>query len=345
MINFEQLGSLEIIDRSNFADKRRHTVKSVQRTAHVKYDAGKRCFVGLPKEWENALKKQFGLPPSLVQGEDHGYPARIPVVLLHLKQQLIAHGGLKVEGIFRLAPQVLDSERVKDLIDNGHFQECRDVHICANLIKVWFRDLPKPLLAVAESDQILNCSTDTRAGDLMENFPEPYRSVFLWTLDLCLEVIEEATANKMTAKNLAIVFSPNLYRPPEITASMSSVESLKVMTLIKQYTQFVELAIAWRRKNRTQNFGPPSNSSTYSASSSAGALGSASYASYAASTSSSSSAPRTVDRAHSSISVSTSPTAFTTAPSPSASQGSHSNPSFASGGAMASPIGSPKTIV
>jgi hypothetical protein len=43
-------------------------------------------------------------------------------------------------------------------------------------------------------------------------FPEPMRSLLLWLLDLMADIVTNEAVNKMGAKNMAIVMSPNLYQ-------------------------------------------------------------------------------------------------------------------------------------
>jgi hypothetical protein len=44
------------------------------------------------------------------------------------------------------------------------------------------------------------------------SFPEPTCSLLLWLLDLMADVVTNEAVNKMGAKNMAIVMSPNLYQ-------------------------------------------------------------------------------------------------------------------------------------
>jgi len=41
-------------------------------------------------------------------------------------------------------------------------------------------------------------------------FPEPNKSLILWLLDMMADIVQNEPANKMGAKNMAIVLSPNL---------------------------------------------------------------------------------------------------------------------------------------
>jgi len=71
-----------------------------------------------------------------------GYEERVPAVLEMMKNYLIEHEGLEVVGIFRLAPDKDDCLWAKQQINEGEFNGCGDVNIVANLIKVFFRELP-----------------------------------------------------------------------------------------------------------------------------------------------------------------------------------------------------------
>ena len=43
-------------------------------------------------------------------------------------------------------------------------------------------------------------------------FPEPTKSLLLWLLDLMADIVTNEAVNKMGAKNMAIVMSPNLFQ-------------------------------------------------------------------------------------------------------------------------------------
>ena len=63
-----------------------------------------------------------------------------------LKNYMLKNGGIDIVGIFRLAPDKDDCNWAKQQINEGEFAAVDDVNIVANLIKVFFRELPVSLL-------------------------------------------------------------------------------------------------------------------------------------------------------------------------------------------------------
>ncbi|KAF0728769.1 hypothetical protein AaE_009421 [Aphanomyces astaci] len=177
---------------------------------HVTFNAVLARYEGLPLAWVG-LNKQFGLPmEAMPKRVVDGYDSKIPAVLQMMKEYLVLHGGLETEGIFRLAPDKEQCSRVKDAINNGSFGGCNDVHIVANLIKVWFRDLPTSLFNVIP-DKIMykTCTLKTPESvmDMLADVPEASKIVILWLLDLMAEVVKHEKATKMSSKNMGIISS------------------------------------------------------------------------------------------------------------------------------------------
>jgi len=192
--------------------------------------------------------KQFGVPLDVLPSTNvKGYTRGIPTVLVTLRDYLVAHGGLETDQIFRLAADAKEIERVKLLVDEDKFDKVDDINIVSTLIKVFFRDLPHHLVDI-DSEELKMCSTEEKAAMLLEAIPEPGRSIALYFLDLCCEVVKKEKINKMTPKALAIVLAPNLYKLPNVQLGMSPQEGLAVMDLVKKLNIFWEYAIMWRMR-------------------------------------------------------------------------------------------------
>lgn len=230
------------------------SVKDVKRTAHVTYDSITGQFTGVPIEWQDELKKAFGLPLQLcVSQEVEGYTGRIPPVLVLMKAYLIQHGGLQQRGIFRLAPEGNEAVTVKSQLNNGTFTGCSDVNVIANLLKVWFRDMPSRLLdTIKETKLITECDTKEQAGEtITSKFKDPQLSVMLWLLDLCADVSTYSSVNMMNPQNMAIVFAPNLFKLAD-SGTDSGMDPIQLMSVCKKYTSFLERAIEWRLTDTTR---------------------------------------------------------------------------------------------
>lgn len=131
---------------------------------HVTYNIQHARYEGLPPAWR-ALNIQFGLPLEAVPKRFvDGYAAKIPAVLQMMKDRLLMSGGASIEGIFRLAPDRDECAAVKRAINDGTFDGCPDVNVIANLIKVWFRELPRGLFNTVPEKHIYHvCELEVRS--------------------------------------------------------------------------------------------------------------------------------------------------------------------------------------
>ncbi|ETO24323.1 RhoGAP domain-containing protein, partial [Reticulomyxa filosa] len=228
-------------------------VTDVERKVQVTYDKDEGVFHGLPKEWEELLNKQFGVSPKHIPCVKlPQYAAKIPKVLVILKEKLIDANGYQQVGIFRLAPDARDNNAVKSSIDSGKFEingQQADVNVYANLIKVWFRDLPDPLLNCVAPERVEMATKEADVVKIISDFPEPHKSIFLWLCDMCVECAVYENINKMGPKvtllslffNLAIVIGPNLFNTSKFENPM------KAMTYSAKVVEFFEKAIKWRQ--------------------------------------------------------------------------------------------------
>ena len=217
---------------------------AVVHTVHVKYDPTTRQYSGLPAHMMSALQQQFGLPPTAVDRMQlAGYAARIPVVLVELQRCLRQAdcGGLRAEGVFRIAPDADECGRVKRSMDKGERLTCRDVYVIANLIKIWYRDLPGKKVLDEVDASLLGLAGDSveAAGRVVAAMSELYGSLFVWLLDVCCEVVRCSEWNKMTSKALGIVMAPNLFTP-------SGDDPMGSMLQVQKVALFVQRAIDWR---------------------------------------------------------------------------------------------------
>jgi hypothetical protein len=243
------LGSLNIYPADSKKEKRGDTGISlpfdVVHTQHITHNASTNQFSGISKDWEAVLNKQFGLPLAQVDTVAvKGYGARIPALLVRLKKYLVKHDGLKSEGIFRLAPSADENAQAKQELENGEFKGASDINVIANLMKVFFRDLPQPLLQSLSKQDIMQTPADDEMLSIVDKLPKPNRSVLMWMCDLFAEVVAETDANRMSHKSLAIVFGPNLYRD-----TSESSDPMEAFAFLQQVGKFVELISTWREKS------------------------------------------------------------------------------------------------
>ncbi|KAM3392767.1 hypothetical protein ACQJBY_013748 [Aegilops geniculata] len=210
----------------------------VRHVAHVTFDR-LQGFLGLPVEFElqipcpapSASASVFGVSPESMQC---GYDDRgnsVPKILLLMQERLYSQDGLKAEGIFRITPENSQEEHVREQLNRGVVPDDIDVHCLASLIKAWFRELPEGVLDSLSPEQVLNCNTEEQCVELVSHIPVTYAALLSWVVELMADVVEEEGSNKMNARNIAMVFAPNMTQMSDpLTALMHAVQ---VMSLLK----------------------------------------------------------------------------------------------------------------
>lgn len=117
---------------------------------------------------------------------------------------------LQAEGIFRINPENSQEEHVRNQLNRGNVPDDIDVHCLAGLIKAWFRELPSGVLDGLSPEQVLQCNTEEESVELVKQLKPTETALLNWAVDLMADVVEHEESNKMNARNIAMVFSPNM---------------------------------------------------------------------------------------------------------------------------------------
>lgn len=99
---------------------------------------------------------------------------------------------------------------MRDQLNRGVVPENIDVHCLAALIKAWFRELPCGVLDGLSPEEVLNCNTEEESVELIKQLKPTESALLSWAVDLMADVVEEEEFNKMNARNIAMVFAPNM---------------------------------------------------------------------------------------------------------------------------------------
>nr|CAB3462224.1 unnamed protein product [Digitaria exilis] len=210
----------------------------VRHVAHVTFDRF-HGFLGLPVEFEDempcrvpsASASVFGVSAESMQCTYDGKGNSVPTILLLMQETLYAQGGLKAEGIFRINPENDQEEHVRDQLNRGVVPEDIDVHCLASLIKAWFRELPEGVLDGLSPEQVLQCNSEGEFLELVTLLRPTQAALLNWAVELMSDVVEEEELNKMNARNIAMVFAPNMTQMSDpLTALMHAVQ---VMNFLK----------------------------------------------------------------------------------------------------------------
>ncbi|KAJ4748608.1 hypothetical protein LUZ62_083013 [Rhynchospora pubera] len=211
----------------------------VRHVAHVTFDKFQ-GFLGLPDEFEpeahrapSASATVFGVSVESMQCSLDPRGNSVPKVLLLLQQKLYAQGGLKTEGIFRINADNNQEELVRDLLNRGLVPDKVDVHCLPGLIKSWFRELPGGLLDSLPPDQVMQCKSEEDATKLVAQLPMAKAALLDWAVSLMADVVEEHHVNKMNARNVAMVFAPNMTQMSDpLTALKHAVQVMNVLNML-----------------------------------------------------------------------------------------------------------------
>ena len=158
----------------------------------------------------------------------------MPIILPFLSDGILALGGMKSEGIFRVPGDGDSVSELKLRIDKGYYtlNGFDDPNILASLLKLWLRELADPLIP----DEMYNdCIAEAQDPEacvmIVHRLPTINRRVVLFVVSFLQLFLDEKvqTVTKMTAPNLALVMAPNLLR--------CSSESMAVVFTNAQYEQ------------------------------------------------------------------------------------------------------------
>lgn len=222
-----------------------NTKININHKVSLKVDGGTSHFLTVRIRCETGV---FGVDPSgLEMGEDEENGYRVPSILLLMKKSLVENGGLLQEGIFRLAGEQTEIKRIKEIMNKKEFIASNDINTVASLIKIWFRELPTPILNALPTESIFYSSDMNECVTAFGTLPEPQKTLLDWLLHLLIVVSENSDVNKMTAQNLAIVVAPNLY-------DVSTSNPMEGLVMSQKCVQFLHNVLLWKiqhSKDRT----------------------------------------------------------------------------------------------
>lgn len=79
-----------------------------------------------------------------------------------------------------------------------------------NNLQAWFRELPTGVLDSLTPEQVMLCNTEDDCTNLVKLLPSTEAALLDWAINLMADVVEYEQFNKMNARNVAMVFAPNM---------------------------------------------------------------------------------------------------------------------------------------
>lgn len=77
-------------------------------------------------------------------------------------------------------------------------------------LQAWLRELPTGVLDSLTAEQVVHCNTEEDCTRLVKLLPPTEAALLDWAINLMADVVQHEQYNKMNARNIAMVFAPNM---------------------------------------------------------------------------------------------------------------------------------------
>lgn len=210
----------------------------VRHVSHVTFDPFN-GFLGLPVDLQPEVPRRvpsasasvFSVSPQSMQCSIDERGNSVPTILIMMQKRLYQGGGLQAEGIFRINGENSQEECVRNQLNKGVIPKGIDVHCLAGLIKAWFRELPKGVLDSLSPEQVMHCNTEDECSQLVKLLPPIEAALLDWAINLMADVVQNEQYNKMNARNIAMVFAPNMTQMADPLTAL--IHAVQVMNFLK----------------------------------------------------------------------------------------------------------------
>ncbi|CAM1309539.1 ARHGAP21 (predicted) [Pycnogonum litorale] len=146
-------------------------------------------------------------------------------LLVDICTKIVDNHGLEIVGIYRIPGNNASVAALQEAVNKGfdtlNLQDHRwsDVNVISSLLKSFFRQLPEPLFTSELYSMFIEANKLEDNADrlltlkkLVHELPDHHYETLRHLMKHLQKVVENSDVNKMEARNLAIVFGPNLVR-------------------------------------------------------------------------------------------------------------------------------------
>jgi len=196
------------------------------------------------------LRRVFGIPLDELLSRPNGATDGIPIFIRKaLDFIMTSEEALKTEGVFRISAGNLALEQYKETIDSGNEVDfnAASPHVVCNLIKMFFRELPEPVIPYNYYDECVNAAGEKpnesrfdKYRGIFTRMPPANVRLFQALVFSLNKVAAHSNVNKMHAGNLGLILEPNVLKKKQ--AALPNDPSLKdIRTMSIAYNSgFVE---------------------------------------------------------------------------------------------------------
>lgn len=188
---------------------------------------------GMPQQYNGPVRRVFGAPLGEAVRYNSPRDVRVPLpaVVYRCIQYLDARGAVTEEGIFRLSGSNVVIKQLKERFDNEgdinliEDSQYHDIHAVASMLKAYLRELPTSILTrdlhlefVAVTEMNSQAEKIVALSELVTRLPQGNATLLKYLIAFLIKIINHADQNKMTVRNVGIVFSPTLTIPAPVFA-------------------------------------------------------------------------------------------------------------------------------
>ncbi|XP_038553446.1 rho GTPase-activating protein 15 isoform X6 [Micropterus salmoides] len=257
LYSLRRAGSVEMLDHSGDEDERRMSFP--RSSSNLENTERKRVKTRLKKlilkrpplqtlQEKGLIKDQvFGCRLEMLCEREKSTVPRF----VRLCTEAVERRGLETDGIYRVSGNLAVIQKLRFLVDHeravttdGRYMfpaelvqeeklnlddsDWEDIHVITGALKLFFRELPEPLVPFGFFTDIVET---VKMSDYMDkvdrlkclvlNMPPPNHDTLQFMCRHLKRVLEFSDTNRMTTQNIGIVFGPTLMRPERDNGNMA----------------------------------------------------------------------------------------------------------------------------
>lgn len=185
--------------------------------------------------YHGPIRQVFGAP--LAEAVRYNAPVDVdvplPSVVYRCIQYLESQNAIFEEGIFRLSGSNVVIKQLRERFNNeGDInlvtdEQYYDIHAVASLLKLYLRELPTSILTRDLHLEFMSITTEitdkeekmAALNELSQRLPQANATLLKYLIAFLIRIINNSDINKMTVRNVGIVFSPTLNIPAPVFAT------------------------------------------------------------------------------------------------------------------------------
>ncbi|TLD25082.1 hypothetical protein PspLS_05559 [Pyricularia sp. CBS 133598] len=179
------------------------------------------------------FRQVFGAPLAEAVRYNAPFDVKVPLpaVVYRCIQYLEANNALNEEGIFRLSGSNVVIKQLRERFNTESDvnliadEAYHDIHAVASLLKLYLRELPTTILTrdlhmhfVSVTEMPNSAAKVAALNELVDRLPTANATLLKYLIAFLIRIINKSNINKMTVRNVGIVFSPTLNIPAPVFA-------------------------------------------------------------------------------------------------------------------------------